>query len=288
MSVHIRTFLVIACGVAVLAAAHRLAPPDSRTSQAASREIARIRHHLEAAEALLVSRDVARLSAAQRAARGRHIAELRAYRQRGVFPHNHQVRGRRTPVFVDEHGTRCAMAYLMEQSGEGTLVSKIAGTRNLARIRDLAGDPALVDWLGRNGLTLGEAARIQPEYGDGESVTNSGAQVASAVGLGVGLAGVGLNVSVRETERARSGCGMLGVVCGLLGAGLGIPALNEDGGTRVVGAIDIGLGLASCGLGIRHLNAKGKEPQQEAAREISPMMWCDRSGMRRVALVMRF
>ncbi|MDB4931641.1 MAG: hypothetical protein JWM10_4125, partial [Myxococcaceae bacterium] len=69
-----------------------------------------------------------------------------------------------TPVFVDGDGARCAMAALIESTGDGALVDRVARAHNLAAVRELAGDPGLVAWLDRNGLTLAEAARIQPSY----------------------------------------------------------------------------------------------------------------------------
>src|SRR5919198_3666141 len=122
--------VVLFCGSALLwGQGPRLTGSQLREEN--SSEIARVRHHLETAEALLLERDVSPLTPARRDARDRCIAELRAYRRRGAFPHNHRLRDRRTPVFVDEHGTRCAMAFLIEQSGDKALVSRIARTRNL-------------------------------------------------------------------------------------------------------------------------------------------------------------
>lgn len=252
-------------------------------------EIARVRHHLEGAEAILVSRDEATLSGSQRAARARCIADLQVYVRRGIFPHNHQVLGRRTPVFVDEHGTRCAMAFLIERSGEPALVARIARTRNLARIRDLAGDAPLASWLVRNGITLDEAARIQPAYGGAgsEGGEDVGKWVASTVGLGMASTGVGLNLSVGKSQGARNARGLLGVVLGMAGVGLGTPGLSSDGPVRVLGAVDAALGIASIALGIRQLNAVGGDPQA-STRSIAPAAWCDLHGTRRVALVAHF
>ncbi|MBI3723953.1 hypothetical protein HY251_08385, partial [bacterium] len=126
-------------------------------------QVARIRAHLEGAEALLRRRDLSALSPNQRAARERHVEALRAYRERGVFPHNHDFEGRR-PAFVDDHGTLCAMAHLIATSGRLDLVRRVAATRNNAYVRELAGDPELVAWLEAAGLTADEAARIQPDY----------------------------------------------------------------------------------------------------------------------------
>ncbi len=136
------------------------------STPAADAEVARVRAHLIGAEALLDARDVSALTPAQRAARARARERLRAYREAGVFPHNHDFPTHRVPYFIDAHGTRCAMAHLVESSGGGAYVQSVAGTRNNATVHELAGDPELVAWLEDNGLTLAEAARIQPTYED--------------------------------------------------------------------------------------------------------------------------
>ncbi len=69
-----------------------------------------------------------------------------------------------TPVFVDAEGTRCAVAHLMEVGGASTLVHRIARERNFARVRELADLPEFVAWLEAAGLTVEEAAVIQPAY----------------------------------------------------------------------------------------------------------------------------
>jgi hypothetical protein len=280
-----RVALAALCAAALVASvAPGLRPADPST------EVARIRRHLAGAEALLLSRDVSALTAVRREARARRIADLRVYRRRGIFPHNHQGAGRRTPVFVDEHGTRCAMADLIERSGGGAMVARIAATRNLARIRDLAGDAELTAWLDRNGMTLAEAARIQPEYGD-EVFMDRGPGVAAwamtAAGAGIAATGVGLNVSLASSPNARRSHGVLGVACGLLGCALGATGLSKDGSIRALGAVDVGLGLASFGLGLRQLDAP-RARTQTATRSMAPAMWRDATGVRRLALVMRF
>lgn len=136
------------------------------STSAADAEVERVRAHLVGAEALLDARDVSALSPAQRAARARARERLRAYREAGLFPHNHDFADRRVPYFIDAHGTRCAMAHLVESAGGGAYVEHVARTRNNATVHELADDPELLAWLEDNGLTLEEAARIQPTYGD--------------------------------------------------------------------------------------------------------------------------
>ncbi len=124
---------------------------------------ARIHDHLLGAETELRAADVSALAPAQRARRAALVAELARYRQTGRFPRNLDF-AERTPYFVDDRGVRCAMAHLIEVTGGGALVARVAATANNAYIAELAGDPDLIAWLARHGLSAAEAARIQPTY----------------------------------------------------------------------------------------------------------------------------
>lgn len=126
-------------------------------------EVRRVRHHLAGAEAMMRARELSGLSPAQRTMRAFVVAELRRYRLRGVFPRNHYHR-ELTPQFVDEHGVRCAMAHLLHVTGFDDLVERVRRAKNDVRIRELAGDPELLAWLLMVGMTLDEAARVQPSY----------------------------------------------------------------------------------------------------------------------------
>lgn len=89
---------------------------------------------------------------------------LRAYRNAGVFPHNYDF-PEMTPYFVDRKtGTRCAVAHLLESTGRGDIVARVAGADNNVRVRALGADTAFTKWLDENGLSLAEAAFIQVPY----------------------------------------------------------------------------------------------------------------------------
>src|SRR5438094_164210 len=153
-------FLAAVLGCALVAAASY-----SPRADFAAAEQAWIRAHLDSVERELRAKDVSLLAPGQREARLRNLDVLHGYWVRGVFPQNTDFPGQRVPYFIDRYGTRCAMAYLIEQSGEGDLVTRVAATHNNARIPELRTDPDLGAWLWRNGITLEEAARIQPAYG---------------------------------------------------------------------------------------------------------------------------
>jgi hypothetical protein len=126
-------------------------------------EVARVREHLRDAEGFARSQTIAHLSVAQRMARALLLDELARYRDEGVFPKNDDSPSPR-PAFIDAHGTRCAMAHLMELGGAGELVAEVARENNHAYVEELARDARVVAWLRAAGLTVEEAARIQPEY----------------------------------------------------------------------------------------------------------------------------
>ncbi len=126
------------------------------------RELRRVREHIARAEGRALAAP-SPISPLRRVVRALLLDEVARYRRRGVFPRNpgpHALR----PVFVDAVGTRCAMAHLLEFGGEDALVARIARERNFAYVNELADEPRLRAWLTAAGLTLAEAAAIQPGY----------------------------------------------------------------------------------------------------------------------------
>lgn len=97
------------------------------------------------------------------------IDALRAYRLTGEF--GVQSVAPWSPRFIDAEGRRCAVAALIDASGYPALTRSVGhGAGNELWVADLARAPELLDWLGRHGLTLAEAARIQaPSVGGGGS-----------------------------------------------------------------------------------------------------------------------
>jgi hypothetical protein len=126
-------------------------------------EVLRIQEHLRGASAVLERRDVSALTEGQLRLRRANAQRLLDYTQAARFPKNRVVPGR-VPVFRDEEGTLCAVGALLWASGEGALVEHIVATRNTATVNELADEPGLSQWLETQGLTLAEAARIQPAY----------------------------------------------------------------------------------------------------------------------------
>ena len=221
-------------------------------------EIARIRAHLAQVERELLAADVSHLTPQQRASRMHHIAVLRQYRERGVFPHNH-VTDERTPVFIDEHDTHCAVGYLLKQSGQGELARRIATERNLARVPELAEEPELAAWLQEAGLTVAEAARIQPTYGGQSRSEVGGYGVATAVAAGATGGVIAWNLVSDREGSAWWLPGAVGVVVGFADGALALAGAvsNEldDGGnpevSRTLIGVNAAMGLVSAVVGVR-------------------------------------
>jgi hypothetical protein len=112
-------------------------------------------------EAELAATDVSELTAQQRAARARTLAALHEYRVAADFGRSSDDGAVREHLFVDDDGRRCALAHLLEATGDGDLVTAVAAAQNGLHVIELAHDPRFAAWLDRAGLSAAEAARIQ-------------------------------------------------------------------------------------------------------------------------------
>lgn len=250
-------------------------------------ETARIRAHLAQVEQELRRTDISAWSPAQRLARARHLDVLHAYWVRGVFPKNTDFPGERVAYFIDRVGTRCAMAQLIEQSGHGAFVARVAATNNNARVRQLEHDPELVAWLEENGLTAAEAARIQPQYcgepgavGCIDAPSKERAAVAASLSAGTTLWGLAGTSSAWLAP--------VGIGSGLFGLISGTVHLTETGGERTLGVVSAGFGATALYLGIRSLVTGGAEPPAPAPVPVASLVpWTGPQGSG-LALRIRF
>lgn len=116
---------------------------------------------LVAVVAELRSRDVRDWSEAKLAARHRALDLLEAYALRGEFTLHHSLWPREIPLFIDEFGTRCALASVLDGFGRGELVVELAQTCNDAYLNEIEDDSEVGRALDELGLTVDEAAYIQ-------------------------------------------------------------------------------------------------------------------------------
>ena len=249
----------------------------------AASEQARVRAHLDSAERELRAAPVMGLSVSQRAARARALDRLHEYWVRGVFPQNTDFPDERVPYFVDRYGTRCAMAYLIEQSGHGDFVARVAATRNNARIAELKSDPQLVTWLDENGLTVAQAARIQPEYcfpcndrfcgGFCPPVPAASTGYKTATGISVGADVLAVALSAAPPRLSRSLTGALSVATGVVGIAIGAPNFDQSGSRRTLGFVNAGVGAMSAAFGVHRLIGK-----RSGVTPVSFASWVSASG----------
>lgn len=264
---------------------------ESRTSIGA--EVIRLEHHFKVVERELLSRDVSSLSSSQRAARLRAIERLRQYREAAVFPHNHEDAGRRVPYFRDEHGTLCAMAYLIASSGGADVVNHIAQTNNQVYMRELAHDRDVTSWLALNGLSLEEAARIQPTYGEARRDGNVGYQVASIL---MGASEGGLIVWNLMADSRSLSPGVTAMLGGALGFTLGVSGVGDSRISETLLTVNVAMGAATMLVGVVHtigvLWNRGadvqKTPTPGNSHQWSPLFQSDVAGRTQIGIQRRF
>ena len=261
-----RTVVVVSLAVGVGLSVKPLALP--RATEPRSAEVLRLKAHFDSVDNELKSRDVAGLSSSQRARRAQLTSWLRDYRHAGQFPVNDKF-DVATPFFRDSKGTLCAMAYLIDRSGRTDIVDRVEATRNTAYVAELADDPALIAWLDSSGLSVAEAARIQPAYdgpGPGNPVrygVDSDFALA-AVGFGsVSLAATAVNVVKPGTVS-----GLLGIAIGAVSMGVGASNFDYNRPTDRVAAATLGMGALSLGAGVYGLlEARGDDDDEHRDRE---------------------
>ncbi|MEO8554714.1 MAG: hypothetical protein ABI678_32275, partial [Kofleriaceae bacterium] len=122
----------------------------------------RIRTHFLAVQQLLASRPATRPELAKR--RAEILAHFADYIAKGTTPKNAHLPWR-TPVFIDDEGTICAVGYLIEQTAGRPVAEKVAAGHRYAYLEEIAKDlPEVKQWVAESGLTLEELASIQPGY----------------------------------------------------------------------------------------------------------------------------
>jgi hypothetical protein len=122
----------------------------------------RIRTHFLAVKELLASRPATRPELAEN--RAKLLAHFDDYIAHGTTPRNAHLPWR-TPVFIDDEGTICAVGYLIEQSAGRPVAAKIASHHRYAYLEEIvAAMPEVKRWVEQSGFTLEELASIQPGY----------------------------------------------------------------------------------------------------------------------------
>lgn len=244
------------------------------TSSFEAQEADRLRLHFAEVEREMASRDISGLTAAQRVARAEQVRQLRRYAAAGAFPRNTWHPGQRVPYFRDARGNLCAMAFLIAASGRGDLVDHIARTRNYAFVPDLVDVPGLAQWLEEHGLTVAEAARIQPTYGEPsyQGELSAGYLAATTAASGVSVVSVIWNARSMDRLAGHRTRGVVGLVSGGINLGLGLAKIGSDGGPdRAFGVWNLAVGTIAAIYGARAMTAQPKRTMNVSRLRIVPV-----------------
>lgn len=145
-----------------LAITHKQSIQNKLHKKISGIEQARIKKHLNYTLKKLQKVDAGKLPANEQATRQRTLDNLQHYIQLAEFPVNSRSL-RRHPIFVDQYGNYCAVGYLLHAAGYDDIVDEIQQTNNLVQIDDIQ-NPRYIDAITSLGITMEEAAQIQPGY----------------------------------------------------------------------------------------------------------------------------
>ena len=161
------------------------------------------------------------------------------------------------------------MAYLVDRSGRTDIVDQIAKTRNNAFIRELTDDRALVAWLDGSGLSVDEAARIQPTYGPYPIVIADQKRVSAnyaLLSMGLGGSSLGsLGFNLFTPSRTSGGVGLAAGVATIIA---GAAHLDETGGNKRIAVANTALGSLAA-ISALHALFVARAGHQGATREES-------------------
>lgn len=118
--------------------------------------------HIQTLQAIFSKRASIHLTPAQKKARWQNLQTLARYAQLRDCPRNYYV-PYRVPVFIDDEGRYCAVAYLMLHSGKKELCEAVQKNSNYIYIRQIK-NQEFAEWQQNSGLSLDELAWIQPAY----------------------------------------------------------------------------------------------------------------------------
>lgn len=231
-------------------------------------EVLRLHAHFDSVDSELRVRDVSSLTPAQVARRGRLIVWLEEYRDAAAFPINDRFPDQLVPFFRDSKGTLCAMAYLIDRSGRGDIVDRVARTSNNALIPELADDPVLIAWLDSVGLDVAEAARIQPSYEHLPGFTSPD-RVGSDFALAtLALGGGSLAAATVNLVSPRLASEVAGVLIGGAAIVHGISHLDENRGTKRVANASIIVGSVSLATSVgQYLRSRSRRSADRSSND---------------------
>lgn len=123
----------------------------------------RVQKHLISVLKKLEKADTSSLSELQKLNRQKILGYLREYINLGEYPINDTSFSRHA-IFRDKFGNYCAVGYLFHRYGNDSIVDEIEANNNLVYINEIT-DERYLQAITDMGITVDEAAMIQPTYG---------------------------------------------------------------------------------------------------------------------------
>ena len=120
---------------------------------------------------------------------------LKRYWKNERFPIN-TTHAKKIPQIKDQKGTMCALAYILHNSGERSLVEDLARNNNYALVNDIPDDHPLMDAIATRGISKKEAAKIQPNYACNVMLGKIQAEEPIIAFFGIILSIVGLSIAL--------------------------------------------------------------------------------------------
>lgn len=122
-----------------------------------------VKLHLLNVLSYLETKNTNNLTNEQQTNRELNLHFLREYISSETFPINN-ITSYRTPIFIDDKGTYCAVGYLMKRNGLQNVAIEISENQLLAYLPDIK-HKKLNEWQLSCGLSFFELSLIQPTYG---------------------------------------------------------------------------------------------------------------------------
>ena len=135
---------------------------DGIAANALHDDVDYVQAHLAQVLGVLSAGSTDHLTCDQVASRAELMTVLGDYARQGRFPINYH-RPWRTPVFIDEQNTFCAVGFLMRHTGHEAMARRIAADDNYAWVGEIE-DPGLAAWQNASGFSLEELKLIQGAY----------------------------------------------------------------------------------------------------------------------------
>lgn len=145
-------------------------------------EVELIQLHLSLVEEKLRNKNLSNLSVEQKSNRMKCLNILNGYWTRGIFPKN-TYHNQRTPYFIDNFETACAVGQLIISTGHEDFAKKVATESNYSYIFELNDKYSeLKNWADTYGFTIKELAWIQPGYIICDTTCNLTASISASTG----------------------------------------------------------------------------------------------------------